>query len=195
MNDETARESWQASVTEATLPSIDQVRAGADKFYRRLRLRNIVEYVACVIVVVSFGIYTFTLEHVLQRIGSAMVVVGTLVAAWQLNRRASAVPPEQAGEMPIMDFVRAQLVRQRDALASIFWWYLLPFIPGMVVMSTGSVMLRPPEGAAQTVGAAIAGLVLVGTFAGIWWLNLHWARKLQKHIDEIDALTRQDPSS
>ena len=189
-SDESARKSWQASVTEANLPSMEQVRAGADKFYRRLRLRNNVEYVACVVVVICFGIYTFTLEHVLQRIGSAMTVFATFVVAWQLHRRASAVPPEAAGEMPILDFVRAQLVRQRDALASIFWWYLLPFIPGMAVLMTGSIASRPPVGAVQTFGAVIAVAVIVGVFGGIWWLNLHWARKLQTHIDEIDALKR-----
>lgn len=187
-SDETARESWQASVTEATLPSLAQVRAGADRFYRRLRLRNAVEYVACVIVVVCFGIYAFTLEHILQRAGSAMVVFGTLVAAWQLHRRASAVPPETAGEMPILDFVRAQMVRQRDALASIFWWYILPFVPGLVVMMIGTDLQHPPTGTAQFVGAASAWAIIAGMIFGGWWLNLHWARRLQKHIDEIDAL-------
>lgn len=189
-SDETARESWQATVTEAAPPSMDQVHAGADKFYRRLRLRNMIEYVACVIVVVSFGIYTFTLEHVLQRLGSAMVVIGTLIAAWQLHRRASAVPPEAAGEMPILDFARVQMVRQRDALASIFWWYILPFVPGMVLLNIGSFAAHPPKSAMQMFGAVLAVAAMAGAFGGVWWLNQYWARRLQKHIDEIDALKR-----
>jgi len=190
MSDETARESWQASVTDATLPSLDQVRAGADKFYRRLRMRNAIEYVACVVVVVSFGIYTFTLEHIFQRIGSAMIVAGTLFAAWQLNRRASAVPPESAGEMPIMDFVRMQMVRQRDALKSIFWWYILPFLPGMTVFLIGNGL--DPEMAAKTPIWVrwVALTVIVTLLGGVWWLNQHAARKLQGKIDEIDALKR-----
>lgn len=187
-SDETARKSWQATVTEPQLPSLDQVRIGANKFYRWLRIRNFTEYVSCVIVVVCFGIYSFTLEHVLQRIGSVMIVAATFVVAWQLRRRASAIPPESAGEMPILDFARAQMVRQHEALTSVFWWYLLPFIPGMAVFMGGTFLLRPPQTTGQVIGSIVAVGIVCGIFAGVWWLNQHWARKLQRHIDDIDAL-------
>ena len=189
-SDETVRERWQASVTEADLPSLDEVRAGADKFYRKVRLRNRIEYVACTIAVMCFTIYSFTLEHILQRIGSAMVVAGTLIAAWQLHRRASAVPPESGGDMPILDFTRMQLARQRDALTSIFWWYILPFLPGLAVMVIGNGQ-NPATAANVPIWlrwVALAGMAAV--FGGVWWLNQRAARKLQKHIDEIDALKR-----
>jgi len=188
MTDEDAKKAWQSSVAVGGALPPDLLRHTADKFYRRLRLRNAVEYVACVIVVVSFSIYTFTLEHVLQRIGSAMVVVATFYVGWQLHRRASAVDPARAGTMPIMEFVRAQFVRQRDALNSIFWWYLLPFIPGLMTMVMGSMALRIEEGMDGIVRGVIGLAVMTAIFAGVWWMNLHWAGKLQKHIDAIDAL-------
>jgi hypothetical protein len=193
-NDRSVRESWQAQDAQAQPPTMAEVRKAAGKFFRRIRLRNAVEYVACIIVVISFSYYVFALEQMLQRIGSAMVVVGTLVAAWQLHRRASAIDPENAGTMPIMDFVRAQLVRQRDALASIFWWYLLPFVPGLVVMTAGSLALRLEEGQGGAIRGIIGISVMLAIFVGIWLLNLWGARKLQKHIDDIDALTGEAES-
>jgi len=189
MSDEkSARESWQSSVTEAQPPTMDEVRKSVGKFYRRVWWRNAIEYAACVFVVGNFSWNAFTLEHVLQRIGSVMIVIGTLFVAWQLHRRASAVHPGTAGTMPIMDFVRFQLVRQRDALASVLWWYLLPFVPGMVAIVAGSMALRAEEGQAAIVKGSIAVAVMLALFAGVWWLNQWGARKLQKHIDYIDAL-------
>lgn len=119
-----------------------------------------------------------------------MVVAAALFAAWQLHRRASAVAPEMAGAEPIYDFVRGQLVRQRDALKSIFWWYILPFLPGMGLVLAGNGLDPAIEAAGPPHWVrwlALAAIFMI--FGGIWWLNRLGARKLQKRIDEIDALT------
>lgn len=189
MTDDPAKRAWQASIESAGAPALDDVRAGAGKFYRFVWWRNFVEYAACVVVVISFTWYVFTLPMMLQRVGSAMIVVATFYVAWQLHRRASATPPEKAGTMPIYHFVRTQLVRQRDALRTVFSWYILPFLPGLVVLVIGS-MTAPdthPDGPGPRDAVAIA--VIAGVFFGVWWFNQRVVRKLQKKIDEIDALT------
>jgi hypothetical protein len=190
MSDDPAKQAWQASVEIAGAPPLDEVRRGADKFYRRLRLRNAIEYVACVVVIVVFTSYIFTLPHILHKVGSALVVLAAIYTPWQLHRRASAVRPEAAGTMPIYQFVRGQLVRQRDALRGIFWWYVLPFLPGMALVFLGNGFDRemnaagPPTWVRWLVFAAIFAFL-----AFVVWLNRLGARKLQKRIDEIDALT------
>ena len=189
MNDDPAKQAWQASVEIADAPPLDEVRKGAVKFYRYIKWRNAAEYAACVVVVIAFGAYVFTLPHLLQKIGSALVVVATFYVAWQLHHRASAEPPEKAGTMPILAFARAQLVRQRDALRSIFWWYMLPFLPGLAMVLLGSG--QDPALAAKTPvwGRWLTLALMAGVFAGLWWLNQVAARRLQRHIDGIDALT------
>jgi hypothetical protein len=187
MNQDPAKQAWQASVDIAGAPPLDEVRKGTDKFYRRIWWRNAVEYAACVIVVIGFGTYLFTLPHILQKAGSALVIAATLFVAWQLHRRASAEPPERAGTTPLLLFARAQLVRQRDALRSIFGWYLLPFLPGMAMFMTGTMLAGRPSGPEPRDAAGF--VVLIVLLVGIWWINQLGARNLQKHIDEIDALT------
>jgi hypothetical protein len=187
MSADPVKQAWQASVEIAGTPALDQVRAGASKFYRRIWWRNAIEYIACVIVVIGFGTYLFTLPHILQKAGSLLVIAGTLFVAWQLHRRASAEPPEQAGATPLLLFARAQLVRQRDALRSVFGWYLLPFLPGMAVFMAGTMLAGRPSGPEPR--DAIGFAVLTALFVGIWWINQLGAGRLQKHIDEIDALT------
>ena len=189
MNDDPAKQAWQASVEIAGAPPLEEVRKGANKFYRYVKWRNAIEYAACVFVVIAFGAYVFTLPHPLQKIGSALVVVATFYVAWQLHRRASAEPPEKAGTMPILAFSRVQLVRQRDALRSIFWWYMLPFLPGLALVFLGAG--QDPALAAKTPvwGRWLTLALMAGVFTGMWWLNQVAARRLQRHIDGIDALT------
>jgi hypothetical protein len=175
-----------ASVEIAGAHPLEDVRKGADKFYRRILWRNAIEYVACVIVLIGFGTYLLTLEHHFQKAGSVLVIAATLFVAWQLHRRASAEPPERAGTAPLLLFARTPLVRQRDALRSIFWRHILPFLPGMAVLMTGAMLSQRPTGPEphDTVGFA----ALIALLVGIWWINPLAARNLQKHI--ADALTR-----
>lgn len=188
------KKAWQASVTAPALPPIETIRSGADLFYRKVRRRNRIEFAACALSVLCFSFYVFWLPLVTARIGSAMIVIGTLFAAWQLHRRAPAVaPPNEAGATSILAHTRAQLVRQRDALASIFTWYMLPFLPGLLVMMFAPVIERTPMPPGQDPRGAwwLAMGVIILLFAFLWWLNRRGARKLQKHIDDIDALTER----
>lgn len=181
---------WQASVAEAPLPAMPELRAGADKFYRQVRRRNFVEYAASVVVLLCFGAYTFLLPSPIARIGAALVVLGTLYVVWQLGRRASAIaPPPGEAALPLIVHQRAQLVRQRDALAAVGRWYLLPLIPGLAVMMLGPTLAGGPA-ALLHIGwkHGLSILLAVLVFAGIWWLNRRAAGMLGEKIAELDAL-------
>lgn len=181
---------WQSQDSQTTVPKPEEVRMHADQFYRRVRRRNLIEYIACIFVVAIFSAYVVMLPVLAARVGAAMIVIGTLFVAWQLHRRASATPPpEAAGEVPLLIHQREQLARQRDALSSIAIWYLGPFAPGLLVMMFApafelgpQILLEMPAGVAATM------LAIVAVFGGIWWLNRLVARKLGKAVDEIDAL-------
>jgi amino acid transporter len=190
MNHDPVKQAWQASVEIAGAPPLDEVRKGANKFYRYVKWRNRVEYAACVVVIAIFTYYIFWLPHILHKIGSALVVAAAIYTPWQLHRRASAVPPEMAGAMPIYAFLRSQFVRQRDALRGIFGWYILPFLPGVALVFLGHG--ADPEMNAAGPAPWVRWLAFAGIFSMIgfiWWLNQLGARRLQQRIDEIDALT------
>ena len=183
-------QAWQASAAEAPLPALDELRSGANRFHRQIQLRNRVEYGASVLVVLCFTAYVFLLPDPIARIGAALVVLGTLLVVWQLHRRASPVDvPAVEAALPLLAHQRMQLVRQRDALRKVWLWYLLPFAPGLAVMMFGPTLARDP-GALLHMGwdNSVSMLVIAAVFAGIWWLNRRAANKMQKAIDEIDAL-------
>jgi hypothetical protein len=188
MTNDPVKQAWQASVETGAAPALEEVRAGADKFYRFVWWRNGVEYAACAVVVAGFAFYVFILPHVLQKTGSALIVIAAFYAAWQLHRRASAEPPERAGTLPISAFQRRQLARHRDALRGIFSWYMLPFVPGLLTLMAGSAAARAREASGAGWQGWLFLAVIVAVFFGIWWFNQRIANKLQRHIDEIDAL-------
>ena len=144
---ETAKAAWQESAAEATPPTLDAIRTGADHFYRQIRRRNRIEYAACALVIPCFTAYTFLLPSPVARIGAFLVVLATLFMAWRLHRHASVdAPPEVEAARPLIEHQRAQFVRQRDALASVWRWYLLPFAPGMGLMVFAPAVERGTRG-------------------------------------------------
>jgi hypothetical protein len=184
------QQAWQSSAADPQLPALADLRAGADRFHRVVRRRNLIEYAACVLVVVFFSLGAFRMHPLAAQIGAALIVIGTCVVAWQLHRRASAIaPPAADAARTILQHQRAQLARQRDALAQVGLWYLAPLVPGMLLILFAPIfhhgpaaLLHMPAGAAFAIGVNFL------VFGGVWWLNRHAARRLQKMIDELDAL-------
>lgn len=189
MTSDLAKQAWQASVDVAGAPPLEDVRKGADKFYRTIRLRNRIEYCACPIGIVVFAYHFFTAPTLIHQVGWALLVAAVIYMPWQLYRRTAPVSPDRAGTMPIYLFYRAQLVRQRDALKSIVIWYVLPLLPGMALVFAGNGLdpeieaAGPPIWARWLLLASIAGVI---GFYG--WMTRLTARRLQRRIDEIDAL-------
>lgn len=185
MNDDDLQQLWQAQPAPAvsTFDEQDLARR-ARAFQRNVRIRNAVETVAAVLVVCCFGFYLWAFPQPLMRLGSALTIAATCFVTWQLHRRAASRPPAADASLPSRAFHRAQLVRQRDALRSVWLWYVAPFVPGMVLFRWGvEAQLGAAAPFARGLGANLgiaAVLVLVAA------VNLLAARRLQKQIDQLD---------
>lgn len=188
--EEFARDSWQHGGTAAPLPPLNELRARADRLRRKIVRRNWIEYVAGIFVIAVFGAGALIAPLPALRIGSALIVGGTLVVLWQLHRRGSPLTPmEHGGALSLLDFQRRELVRQRDALDSVFVWYLLPLIPGMATILAAPLLSVPMDQwqwPPAEVLRAMGFSVLI--FAGVYFINKRAARQLQGRIDQIDAL-------
>lgn len=183
-SDQDLKALWRNQQMETGPMSIEQIHARA--FQSRIQVRNLVEYAASALVLGIFGFYAVFFPHPLMKLGAVMVMVGTAVMAWQLHRRASArILPPGAAAGASLAFHRAELVRQRNALRSAFWWYIAPFVPGMTMFVAGMALARP-----GTSPGHLAPLgVLIGAYLAAWFLiNRGAAKRLQAEIDDLDAL-------
>lgn len=182
---------WQSQPAPQVSISLDEMRARATTFERKVRRRNWTEYVASGFVMIAFGWYATWPEPAtpLWPIANIAIIVGTLVMIWNLHRFGPGRAPDDAPVATLLDFHRGELVRQRDALRMVWLWYIGPFAPGLVLWFA-ALWIGTPEvqqTATWGMGLALAAGVSVAVSAGIIALNLCGAAKLQRLIDEIDS--------
>jgi len=175
-------------------------RFSPEELQRTIKRRNLREYVAAALVLAVFAYYSWIFPALLLRIGCGLIIAGTGYVIYQLHRRASARPaPADMGFQSCVNFQRSELVRQRDALRGVWSWYLLPFLPGLVVFLLGlfqfTMQVTKAAGRPFPIGPAILGYTLVAGCIGIiffviWLMNRKAAKNLQSQIDDLDRLTR-----
>ena len=185
------RNLWAAQAGGSTFTSPEEIAMKSDKFTRTVRRRNIREYIAGALVVTIFtamAIFFITTGETLLAAASALNAVGGLVVMYGLYTRAGTVEPQP--EQSCSVHLRAQLVRQRDALATVPRWYLAPLAPGVALLSIGFIELSSrTSGFRAALVDALPGIGLaIAIFAGVWWLNSRAASQLDREIADLDAL-------
>lgn len=183
--DNDPRRVWQTQTTDAAPIEIDEIRAGAVKFRRTIRRRNLREHVAGAVVTAVFALYAWAADGPWTRTGALLVIAGNLYVALQIRRRGWSGPA--APDTPVIAAHRADLERQRDALRSVWRWYLLPYVPGLTAFAVGVEVDNPPVAWVSLAIYLALGLAL---FAGVTALNQAAARQMQREIDRLDKLRR-----
>jgi hypothetical protein len=191
------RTAWKNQPVEPVRISLDDIRRKARTLQRQVLRRNLLEYAAGVLVVTVFGGYIILFPAALARIGSVLIIAATLLVLFALHRRGSSrTLMEHAGMITCLSFHRQELERQRDLLRGVWNWYLLPFVPGIVIFHLGLFqfgMARPgahQHAARFAAGIGLSLLVCLAFFAAIGALNMCGAHRLQSEIEDLDALGR-----
>lgn len=172
--------------------SLADLHLHAQKFQSRIRNRNMIEYVAAGSVVAFFVWMIATVPEPIVQIGSGLIVLGALYVCWKLYQlgRAATRSEMNAAAQSWVAFHRGELVRQREALRTVWSWYLAPFVPGMVVFLAGVSFTEAnpaPLAARLTVFLAGAGL-MAAVFAVIAWLNAQAVKRLDAQIAALDQV-------
>ena len=164
---------WQQQPLENAGVQLEDLRRRAGKFEKRIRNRNRREYIAAAVVMVAFSFYIYKFTDWVWRLGSAMVLAGTIYVVVQLYRRSTPVSlPANFGMVASVEFYRRELVRQRDLLRSVFSWYLGPLLPGLLLLTKGKPVMI-------AINAIVFGLV--------WRVNQRAAARLTRQIEELDG--------
>jgi len=170
--------------------SLADVHLHAQRFQSRIRTRNMIEYVAAASVVAFFAWTAITVPEPIVQVGCGLIMAGALYVCWQLYRlgRSATRGELNAAAESWAAFHRGELVRQREALRTVWSWYLAPFIPGMVVFLAG-VSFTPdnPAPLAARLAVFLAGVgMMAAVFAVIAWINAQAVKKLDAQIAALD---------
>lgn len=172
--------------------SLADVHEHAQRFQSRVRLRNTMEYVAAAFVVVFFGWTAVTVPVPIVQVGAGLIMAGALYVCWQLYRlgRAATRGELDAGAQSWAAFHRGELVRQREALRTVWSWYLAPFVPGMVVFLAGvSFTDANPAPLPARLVVFLAGIgMMAAVFAVIAWINALAVKKIDAQIAALDRV-------
>jgi hypothetical protein len=173
---------WQSQARDASTISLEQLRERAQRHERVISRRNLREYVAAALVVVWFSVMMWAWPSTMIRIGSGLSIAAALLVAGLLHRWGSVTPlPADLGLRSAVELHRQQLERQRDLLRAVWAWYLLPFVPGLVVLEIGFVQVRSGPASRVVVLGVFAAVVMVG----IHFLNRYAANRIQERIDRL----------
>jgi protein-S-isoprenylcysteine O-methyltransferase Ste14 len=178
---------WREQAVPALQPlPTDELAAQSQQLRHKVGRRNRRETVAAGLVAVVFLAYAWVFPHWLTKLGALLNVAGMGVMLWQLQRRASARPQPESLGASLLQFHRAELARQRDALGSVWRWYVAPVVPGLMLFLCGRQI---ENGHWQAWPFVITALVM----AGVVCINRRAARQLQREIDALDQLTKETP--
>ena len=173
---------WQSQSLGDPMISLDDLRDKARRLEWHVARRNLGEYVAAVVVVVSFGWMLWVEPSRISRVGAGMVVAGTIFIVHQLRKRGSATPlPVDLAARSALEFHCEQLARQRDLVRGVWWWYLLPLVPGMLLVQIGQAIAHPDRLSRIIVYCVV---IVVGA-AGVHHWNRRGAARLQQRIDRL----------
>lgn len=170
--------------------SLADIHARAEKFQARVRTRNWIEHAAAALVIGAFLWFAITMPAPIIKAGALLIALGAAYVSWklyQLGRAASKAEMDAA--QSLADFHRAELVRQRDALRTVWSWYLAPFVPGMLVFLAGVAFepaLEAPLAARLVIFATGLGSQAV-VFGAVAWINALAVKKLDKEIAALDG--------
>jgi|CXWL01.1.fsa_nt_gi hypothetical protein len=181
---------WTQQTQEPFTMSLADIHLHAQRFQSRIRTRNMIEYLAAAIVVVFFGWTAATIPDPIVQIGAGLSALGAFYVCWQLYRlgRAATRGELDAGAQSWAAFHRAELTRQREALRTVWSWYLAPFVPGALVFLAGvSFTEANPAPFPARLAVFLAALgIMAAVFTAIAWLNARAVKRLDAEIAALD---------
>ncbi len=191
--DDRLKDVWQNQKPEGIHMSVDEIRSKAGSFRKKIYWRNVREYVAA-LVVVGFSAYMLSLTTgALMRAGFILVIAGVLYVVWHLYRKGSSQSvPEETGMVSGLEYLRSELERQRRLLQSVWRWYLGPLVPGWVLLQVAAVHANPGHLGRFALFLAISNCTAAAAFIFIWRINRRAAKELQRQINELGALQKQE---
>lgn len=186
MTEEQLKEIWQsANDKNETINfnslNLKEMNQQIKKFEKKIEARNNREIGAAILVIAVFGYYAFLIPSILGKLGAIWTIGCGIWVIYKL-KKVEAKQPEFANEHS----VKQQLIdyqnyvkEERKLLSNIFYWYLLPLLPGMILFFIGT-------DATFFFAAIHFGIVIPLLFSFIYHLNKEAAeKKIQPLLDDI----------
>lgn len=190
-NDQSLKSLWQTLPSEKAVFSQDQMRQRAEKFHAKHKRRIVIEYLGFAVLVGWIAYHPTFRSDWKAMVASGLAIIGGIIMLWNYNRiaKVKAAPSANPNET-MLNYMRRELTRQRDAAATAWKWYILPAAPFFIFvlafrwMEEGTTLTELTDARIMILSLfALAVTVLVAT---VFWQFLNAAR----YQRQLDALGR-----
>lgn len=185
-NDASAKRLWRSQPTEVPPMSTTYLQHRARELQRAVRLRNFIEQGSCVLALLICSGMIFTAPDLWLRASMALLIVGIGWAMFQWRRRVREGFTSAAADTGLAFYLR-ELEHKRDLHKTLWRWYMLPMIPGTVVLLTWIWFGDP-----NTRGTPAPWFPTALTLAWIVGTLIYERVKAAQYQREIDALVAGD---
>lgn len=170
----------------------DTLESRSRRLDNRIRNRNRFEYLAGGIVIIASLLLGGWLllggpvgqPDLMVGVGFVALALGALVSMIQLRRKTGGTSLPDGAQSSVNSY-RAELVRQRDALRSVFSWYIAPFLPGFLLIY-GASLLDP---SAILWAVLLPAAITVAFLVWVVWANRRAAACIDQEIVALDRET------
>ena len=197
INDDSIKTLWQTLPSEKLIFNEAQLRARARQFQTKIKRRNIIEYASYVVL---FGLIIYVMTGIETPVWqdwmfSGLTVIGAVIAIWGYYRLAGAKTVPEHSSSNLLEFMRSELVRQRDYAATGWRWAFLPFLPAVIFLLIDRWLGADPN-LIKLTDKRYALLVLAAFMIALTCALLFWqwlkAAKYQRQLDDLERYTGHD---
>ncbi len=189
MNEDNLKSLWKNSSQKETI-SFNQYKIVSEmndkmiEFEKSIKKRNMREIIAAIVVIIFFSIQTIRYELFLQKLGAGLAVLAAVFIIFKLlHIQNSKKPITLTGSIKEqLQHSKDYLLREQKLLKSVLFWYVLPLMVPLFIITIGSD---------YPLGIQIAYLVFIlGVSIFVYYINHKAAKKLDTQLLELDDAIR-----
>ena len=184
---------WQSMPPEPIQISQSQLQKRTEKFQLRHKWRDKIEYLGWAALLPLLGFVAYHRFDVRIAIYMGLALFAAAICAWNYSRFARVNTRNSvSADLSTLDYMKRELVRQRDAAATAWKWYIMPMMPFFLYtfafrwIEEGASLTEINEFRLFIIAAAVAIFLFIGGY--ILWQFLKAAR-YQRSLDELERIT------
>ena len=177
---------WQDQQEERVTVTTIAIRALARNQNDSARDRLLVGYILIAFEAVVFGWFALKAPNALERAGEILILAGLAWMVWRFwLRRPGRLPDSDASVQTLLIFQRGELQRQKSSYIGLLI-SATPVIAGALITVASLKITR--HGAPNASLAPVFALLGAWFVAG-WFIQRRGSRRLQRQIEDLDALS------
>ena len=164
-----------------------EMQSSIDSLNKKIRLRDMREIFAAVLVIPIFIYYAIIIPYPITKIASILIVIWASFIIAHLRQTKKYKPSEYSEDyLTYLEKNKQYLQKQKKLLDTVLWWYITPFLFCLVLFILGFVGV--PEKKIWMVTTLIGGIILALI---VYFMNKKYSKQdFENRLSKIEDLIK-----